>query len=267
MWAQMAKNDLLTLIAQMAGRLTRLAHSAKRSQGPSHIGSVTGITRGGDLSRILPEELVGLRGGRLARLQVLGKIAARKTLQYAVSSPVPLGRGPLLVLLDKSDSMGMPRIRLAWSKAVALALLTLCREQGRTWACVTFDWNLSREVVVEDGQVSDQDALLRVILENASGGTRFDPPLKRALTLLTERPALKQADLIFVTDGAGVVSEEVEADLKARMSLDGLSLYAIGIGTKADLSPFAAWATAGYRLSSDPQASEGTIAPMLAQLA
>jgi len=267
LWELMGQSDMLKLIAQMAGRLTRLAHSTKRSKGQSHVGAITGLTIGGDLARILPQELAGLRGARLARLQVLGKIAGRKALQYDVKGDVPEGRGPMLVLLDKSSSMRTPRTRLYWSKAVALALLTLCREQGRTWGCVTFDYGVSKEVVVEGGRVTDQDALMEVLLQDATGGTDFTAPLSRALTLLTDSPCLTRADIIFVTDGEGDVDDATREALAQRMAEDGLSLYGIGIGGDADLTTLKPVATACYQVSSDPQHSDGAIAPMLAQLA
>ena len=265
LYVHLAHHDRLQQIAQLAGRLHRLAQSHKRSRGQSHVGAMTGVTMGGDLARILPSELAGLRGSRLARLQVLAKIQGRKALQYDVQAPVPEARGPILVCLDESSSMGGQRN--LWAKAVALALLTICREERRAWGLIGFDAVVQRTLVVEPGDRTPVDTLMQVLLGFSGGGTDFDAPLEKALDVLRSSPVLHKADLIFVTDGASEVSAGVAQQVNAVREAEGLSVYVVGVGTAAKLASLAPIATATFHLSSRPQDNTGAIVPLLAQVA
>ncbi len=62
------------------------------------------MTQGADLARALPVELARLTDPR-RRLDFFRSLAERQVLEYQLGGSDRLGRGPLVVLLDKSSSM------------------------------------------------------------------------------------------------------------------------------------------------------------------
>ena len=255
-------NDMLTKIAALSGRLSRLGDRAKRCTVLGAVGAINGITIGGDLTRILPAELVGIRStSRIGRLSTLGKILGKRALQYTMRTTAPETRGPICIAIDESGSMeGEP---LLWSKAIALALLSTATRQRRAWWLGGFTTFVRHEHLVEPGG-ADQELLTEILRHGASGGTAFDPPLERALQIIAESPHMRKADILLVTDGEAAVSQEVAQQvLEARQRHD-VHLYVIGIGGDARLETLAPIASKVYRVSTSPTRDSETIAEIIA---
>jgi uncharacterized protein YegL len=268
LYQMLQANGLMQQMALMAGRLQRLVARQKKAQAVGQVGAITGVTIGGALARILPSELAGLRGSRLARLQVLATIQGRKALQYEVKGDTPETRGPVIVLLDKSGSLSSTQC--AWEAAFALTLLTLCQEQRRVFAVLNFDHALHDECVIEPGAGVTPE-VLQALCHQTGGDTNFERPLRRALDLLTQDARLGKADLFFLTDGRpsdgwGPTAETL-AGLQALKDTEGLSVFGVGIGRAARLDTIARVATETYTLHNDPRLSEGDMVPLLAAVA
>ena len=262
LWALLRDNPTMRHIAEMAGRLQRLGRAHKKCQVTPAIGRIKGITVGGDLDRLLPAELAGLRSAnRLQRLSTLSKIMGKRAMQYEMQGEDSETRGPILVLLDESGSMQGDAEQ--WSKAVALALLATATEQKRAWWLCGFSDRVTHQHLLRHGEAGT-DTLLDALAMRASGGTAFDPPLNAALRVLTEKPELRKADIILVTDGEAPLSDNVAAAVNQHRKEHGLHVYVIGIGgirTKI-LSPIA---DAIYTVSGGSQERDGaTVAPVVA---
>ena len=67
---------------------------------------------GNDLGRLLPVELVKLRHPRLHGL-AMRDLLERKAMQYALTGKERLGKGPLVLLLDRSWCV-RPPVCLRW---------------------------------------------------------------------------------------------------------------------------------------------------------
>lgn len=268
LYALLQANGLMQQMAQMAGRLQRLVARQKKAQAVGQVGAITGVTIGGALARILPSELAGLRGSRLARLQVLSTIQGRKALQYEVKGDTPETRGPVIVLLDKSGSLSSTQC--AWEAAFALTLLNICQEQRRVFAVLNFDHTLHDECVVEPGAGVTPE-VIQALCHQPGGDTNFEKPLKRALELLTQDARLGKSDVFFLTDGRpsdgwGPTAETL-AGLQTLKDTEGLSIFGLGIGSHARLSTIQKVATDTYQLHSDPRRDEGDMVPLLAAVA
>jgi von Willebrand factor type A domain len=268
LYALLQANGLMQQMASMAGRLQRLVARQKKAQAVGQVGAITGVTIGGDLARILPSELAGLRVGRLARLQVLATIQGRKALQYEVKGDTPETRGPVIVLLDKSGSLSSTQC--AWEAAFALTLLNICQEQQRVFAVLNFDHTLHDEVIVEPGAGVSPE-VLQALCHQPGGDTNFERPLTRALALLTQDARLGKSDVFFLTDGkpskGWEPSAQTLAGLQTLKDTEGLSIFGVGIGRAARLDTIRAIATETYTLHNDPRLSEGDMVPLLAAVA
>jgi Mg-chelatase subunit ChlD len=222
----------LKRIAQLAGRFTRIAQQKRRSKVRHGAEEISDVELGNDLGRLLPVELVKLRHPRLHAL-ALRDLLERKAMQYALTGKERLGKGPLVLLLDRSGSMDGDKD--TWSTAVALALLGMAHDERRTFAIVAFTDQVIYDAVVKPGERLDEEALNLT----CNGGTDIDAAVARGLDIVERNPgALHEADLVLVTDGCSLA--ERAAELKNKAKALGVSVLGVGIGVAPDL--LAPWA-------------------------
>lgn len=241
--AYLASHDQrLQHIARLAGRLRRLAAAAQRMRAHHTPDELVGVEVGADLTRILPQEMALLGSGNAA-LETLwfAKFLERGLLQYEMSGKQPVGKGPVIVCVDESGSMGGAASE--WAAGVALALLGICAKQRRMFRWVHF--GSSYELDHED--YPDGRGAPTQVMESAlhffGGGTDFDHPLTTALEAI-ETSALAKADVIFVTDGQCQVSDAVLERWVTTKAAKQFSCFALLIGrddpyARATLDTFA----------------------------
>jgi uncharacterized protein with von Willebrand factor type A (vWA) domain len=221
----------LQRIALLAGRFKRIAAVKQRQKIKHGADEVADVEQGADLGRLLPVELAKLVHPRL-RLSALRDLVERRAMQYRLSGAESLGKGPLVVCLDKSGSMdGRPD---EWATAVALALLDVARRQHRPFALLGFDDTVKFEALVEtSGELPE--AGLSV---SCGGGTNIDRVVGRALEIIAEHPgSLKKADAVLITDGES--SSDRAMGLRERAQTLGVTVLGFGIGVSAEsLTPW-----------------------------
>lgn len=208
----------LQQVLRIAGRIHRVADQVRRVPSPQARQELSGLERGADLQRVLPSELAGLKGQRGQRLLALKGIADRGLLQKQQAGHERLGRGPMCVLLDASDSMGDVLAdglnRIGWASAVAIAAVRAAVEQRRPIAVAVFDGRVRKhetwEVPAGDLQAAET-AVLGIAGVQQGGGTVFDGPVSWALDKGAEKD---RADLIIVTDGYANLSAGVATRLE-----------------------------------------------------
>jgi uncharacterized protein with von Willebrand factor type A (vWA) domain len=214
----------LRRIAQLAGRFTRIAQQKRRTRVKHGAEEITDVELGNDIGRLLPVELVKLRHPRLHAL-ALRDLLERKAMQYALTGKEQLGKGPLVLLLDRSGSMEDEKD--TWSTAMALALMGLAHAEHRTFAVVAFTDQILFEAVVKPGEQLNEEALNL----QCNGGTDIDLAVERGLDQIERHPGrLQEADLVLITDGASPADRA--AELKSRASKLGATVLGIGIGVE-----------------------------------
>jgi hypothetical protein len=227
-------NPRLRLILQIAGRVLRVANQTRQVPSEDVRVELAGLERGADLARVLPSELAGLRAARGLRLLTLKGIADRGLLQRRLTGKERLGRGPMVVLLDASDSMDAPLAlgldRQGWAAAIAIAVVRAGLEQRRAVTVGVFDFNLRAEqtwsVPIGD-RTAAEAAVFGICAVRSGGGTSFSGPITWGLDSGAERD---KADLILVTDGMATVGHEVEQRLVAARER-GLRLWGVIAGS------------------------------------
>jgi Mg-chelatase subunit ChlD len=226
----------LKRIALLAGRFKRIAASKRRQRVRHGADEISDIEQGADLGRLIPAELVKLAHPRL-RLVLRRDLVERQALQYALHGTETLGRGPLVVCLDKSGSMeGDADL---WATAVALALLDQAQRERRAFVVLGFDGAVKAEHRVEPGSPLPVEALFT----SCGGGTNIDTVIDRALAIISERKAgIGRADVVLISDG--VSKGERAAEVRGRAEGLGVTVLGVGIGITADsLSPWCDEAT------------------------
>ena len=224
-------NSKLKQLAELAGRFRREARKAqahKKSPGPDEI---TDIEMGANLGRLIPSELMKL-AHPLLKLDFARRMLEHGLIQYKMESVEKKTRGPIIVCIDNSGSMqGTLEI---WSKAVALAMCQIAADQKRTFEVIHFDTEVKRTFVFPAGKI-DPESLIQCMEYFSGGGTKFAPVLATAYSHITEAAEkdLKDADVIFITDGEAPLSATEQKIINATKKATGASLYTICLGSDA----------------------------------
>lgn len=195
---KLAQGDMSQVerVARLAGRMyvaLRGAQARKIHGVPSEVYSVE---QGNDLARLLPAEQVLLTEPVL-EIAALERIASRRASQYAVRGTTKVSKGPLVIALDESGSMGGERNE--WAKAAAVALSRVATEEKRPVSVVHY----STSTVIQPLPAGDTEALLKMIRHFLGKGTAIGLALGVAVQQVRElaQKGQKGADIILVTDG------------------------------------------------------------------
>lgn len=221
----------LQWITEMAGRLITKASTHKRTKVEGRMGAIKGIELSGDIPRVLPSELAGLRGSKLQKLMTLSKIAGRRALSWKMQAENTESRGPIVMLKDLSSSMES-RSKHVWASAVALAILGTATKQKRDWTLIGFDAAIRHIDTIKAGEATIQ-AVQDALRHAPHGGTNFDPPMREAVNTIKSASSMKRADIIVITDGEADLSEDVAKQVKELQQQQGVQVYVIGIGSGA----------------------------------
>jgi len=227
--SRLSASRRLKRIAELAGRLQRVAAAKLRSRVRPGVGQLYGISLGGlpDLARLLPSELVAFRRPRLRTL-LLARLTERRALCYSMEGREPLSRGPIVVLLDESGSMRESGKDI-WSKAVALALFSTAAKQRRAAHVIAFNGAIVREVTVSAGRATAAD-IQQALDHGCRGGTDFDAPVLRAVEIIRTSSTMRAADCILITDGEDELEPATVDAARALTKTEGVSWYVIGVG-------------------------------------
>jgi hypothetical protein len=167
----------------------------------------------------------------------------RQCLQYQLTGTETLGKGPLVVALDKSGSMDGPRD--IWATALALALLDQAQRENRMFALLLFDAGVKYEAIVKPAEPLPELALL----QGCAGGTSIEAALARALKIIETHPgALRKGDVVLVPDGASDTATAIEV----RQAAERLNVTILGLGVGVSLDALAPWSATSTRSRTSP---------------
>lgn len=214
-------------IAKLAGRLRRIAANVRRSRVKHGSDELQDIELGGEIQRLIPSELVKFVNPAL-KMALLRDIVEKKAMQYRLDGTDTQGMGPIIVLLDKSGSMGdYPHYRDHWATAVALALYERAKIEKRPMLVLPFNGCVIDEFEIRPGQ-QFPETLLQM---RPGGGTNFIAPLSKAADFIEKEMQtggkFKTADIVLITDGD---SNGWPGQIKPRLEKLGAKILGLGIG-------------------------------------
>ncbi len=232
-------NSAIQRVLTMAGRISRISEEVRAVKDPHSRSDVVDIELGGSIPDILPDEWAGLIIPELHDL-TLYNVATENALQYKLEGKEPLGRGPIVLALDRSASMeGVPT---EWASAAAVALVAQAHKQKRPVCVVEFDDGIIATTIIKRGVAevylddrgaggkwstcSVQEAVLQLATRRTYGGTDFNIVFHQMLNYIDDEEPL--ADIIFITDGQAYVSENlikrIEEEKRAGLRVFGLTV-------------------------------------------
>jgi uncharacterized protein with von Willebrand factor type A (vWA) domain len=229
---RVGQSERLRQIAQLCGRMTRIALQTQKTRIIHPPDEIVGITIGNDIGKMLPAETALLAEPMLEAF-FFKKYADKSLMQLDMRGSEKQGRGPVIVALDSSGSMsgalGGQASKEAWSKAVMLALLAIARKQKRDFAVLHFsDVGEMKAFVFPKGEARSTD-LIATTEFFYGGGTAYDTWMQAALKLV-EESRFNRADVICVSDGDVHISARLEQDWNRRRREREMRCYSVLLG-------------------------------------
>jgi len=234
--ALLARRADLRRIADTLGRIEAVDRA---SRGVERGGreTVVGVTLGGDLADVLPNELALLADPETEDL-FYARLAERRLLSLALAGElegrVPSARrpGPVIACVDTSGSMLGAAEEVA--KAATLAVMRRVLADGRRCSVVLFGGRDSVKELDFVPRRAEADRLFAFLMASFHGGTHVDGALRHALARRASDPAFARADLLLVSDGVARVAGSTRAAL-AEARANGMRLVLVRVGDRPDL--------------------------------
>ena len=179
-----------------------------------------GINKSGNISRILPSELLNLEDENLKYL-FYAKYLENSLLTYEIKGKDEIekneteekisNKGPIVVCLDTSGSMkGTPLLR---AKALVLSITKILREENRELYVILFGAKGQFQEISLEGE-EDICRAIKFLKKSYEGGTDFETPLRRGIEIISEKENYRKADILMVTDGSCRISYQFKRVLK-----------------------------------------------------
>lgn len=242
--ARKLRTKRMRYLADLLGRTRNHRRASERRKVKANRDEIHGIQTSGDLSRALPSEVAGAFGSKNPhrKRDFYRRLSERSVLSYSLRTDEPVGRGPVIAMIDSSWSMtGIP---MEWASAIALALAHAAAGGSgvkgggfggaRRVHAIFFNAEVVLDVELVPGE-KDVRKFLAVGTVDADGGTNYVPPLSRALGILgaQHRPQEGTPDLLLVTDGICKLPEDYIGRLREEKSARGFKLLTVLVGDHA----------------------------------
>jgi uncharacterized protein with von Willebrand factor type A (vWA) domain len=224
-------NEGLDQIAELIGRLKRVANKQRSSRSRKTNKEFVGVESGDDLGRVLPSELMLLHDPRGALL-FAKRWKDKQLIQYKTGGTEQQGRGAIICCVDESGSM--EGLRLVYAKALALTLADVAERENRPFVAISFGYKDELKIWDELNSIQQKVAFAQHFYD---GGTDFERPLTEAIGLILSDEAqgkpFKKADIVFITDGDCRVSDEFLQSVKKFQGEVGFQIHSIAVGHDA----------------------------------
>lgn len=249
-----AKSDVLKKIAELLGRLLPEMRTDRRTKRRHGVEEIVGIETGNDLPAVLPAELMRLKHPVL-KLDFYRRYQEAQLLMYERTSTEDFKKGPLVAVLDESQSMSGAKI--IWAKATAIALLLIASRENRSCALVSFGSPGQMESWVwPKGKPIDPVTLTDAAEHFFKGGTSTLTGLTRAAEIIHDEAPFHKADVIVVTDGEDRWTE-ADAEIRDYLRGESVTIHGVtcGVGPTAYLLELAERTTPVYEFEGGNEAT------------
>ena len=192
-----------------------------------------GINKSGNISRMLPSELLNLEDENLKYLFYV-KYLENSLLTYEIKGKDEIekneteekisNKGPIVVCLDTSGSMkGTPLLR---AKALVLSITKILREENRELYVILFGAKGQFQEISLEGE-EDICRAIKFLKKSYEGGTDFETPLRRGIEIISEKENYRKADILMVTDGSCRISYQFKRILKEEKEKLDFKIYTV----------------------------------------
>lgn len=228
-------SSMLRSIFDKAGRCRRLAQSQQRRKIKHGMDEFVGVTLGGKIEHLLPQELAMLSLPEM-ELDAMRRLIESQMMSKEYRGVERVGKGPIIMTVDKSGSMhGAP---IEWACAIALSMAYIARHQKRFCVLIGYAGGREGDVLVLPPGKWDEGALLEWLSQPAFGGTDLDIPIDVLPTeywpdLLKQGLKRGVTDLIIVTDAIVRLLPDMEQRFLKWKEEEKVKCISIILGQKA----------------------------------
>jgi uncharacterized protein with von Willebrand factor type A (vWA) domain len=231
---RLMRDNRFRQIAEAAGRFQAIAalrQGAKRSkQIPDQIADTS---LGSNLAKLVPSETVRI-AIEAARTHFMKDFAEETLIQQEFDGSADEGQqGPVVICLDKSGSMDGPKE--VESTGLMLALVGIAQSQNRKARVILYDSSVRYVKDIAPFTASPADRL-DLADRQYGGGTNFMEPLYEALDALEKHADLKEADVVFITDGEANVTESFSKKWREAQQRLNFKVYSLLVGSYVNTS-------------------------------
>lgn len=246
-WAAMSPEERLEMaarlrtpemkaLAEIVGRMKRFAMGIKANRINDVPEEIYEVENGNDIRRIVPSEFALLATPESTH-EFYRRYVDQELLQYKLRGTEEVGKGPIIIAIDKSGSMnGDP---FHWAMGVAESLRRFAAEQDRDYYAMFFGTNDDRNRFEFPKGKGAFDKVLSFLSVEANGGTEFTGVLEEALNRATnsfDGDARGKGDIVFVTDGMANLSDSWIERFNQERGRIGCRMYSVYIGGAYDMS-------------------------------
>lgn len=225
LYRRVKDNPKLRRIVELAGAFRRVAAARQRTK-PSHgYDDMVGVTLGDDVGRLVGSELSQIALPELAD-DVMRRLVEKQAVVREHRSMEPAGRGPVIVVVDESGSMGGSKIETA--KAFALAVAWVAKQQRRWCGLVAFSGNSGHRLLALPPGRWDESAVADWLVGFIGGGSCRDVPLVEMPEFYRQLGAPhRKTDVLFVTDAICSVEPRIRDAFLTWKATVGARVYSL----------------------------------------
>lgn len=221
------ENPELFDMAKMVGRMQRDIRYRRTNRVVGGREEIIDVKLGDDLPLLLPSEKVKLRHPLLRR-DFMRRFYERSLVQYETRGYAEAGRGPIIVCLDGSGSMGgMPNV---WARSLAISFIAIAKREKRDAAAVEFSsrsqqkrWDFFAKEPINPLRIVDFASHM------FNGGTDITGGVQKAKEMIDNVPEFKTADIVLMTDGHDYFRDD-DIELREELRALGVRLHGVAIG-------------------------------------
>jgi len=228
---ELRENRKIQEVSKLAGRLKAIYKKGRKVWTKEGMDSITGTTRGSDLSSTLTHDLSYISNKAYKKL-FYKKMIDNDLTNYDYGSKRTKGKGPIVAVIDVSGTMRGERD--TYAKATFMALLEVCRKQKREMYVILFSSESNpRTVSFSRSELNNPKKLIEVITYFSGNGTLFEPPLRKAQEVIKSSKVFRKSDIVFITDGDSRFTGRFVGEFNSWKAVNKISVYAILIGSGA----------------------------------
>lgn len=233
--ADRLRTEEMKELAQVIGQMKRFALGVKQTRVNDVPHEAFDVETGNDLRRVLRPQLA-LLATRETSYEFYRRYVEKELLQYKMRGTEEVGKGPIVLGIDKSGSMGGAPFR--WAMGVAEALRRFAAEEDRDYYAMFFGNNNDRERFDFPEGKGPFEKVLAFLGTQANGGTQFDGVLTEALEKASksfDKDGKGKADIVFITDGMAHLDDAWIDNFNKERERVGVRVYSVYIGGAYDM--------------------------------
>jgi uncharacterized protein with von Willebrand factor type A (vWA) domain len=234
--AERLRTDQMRQLAAIIGRVKRFALGVKATRVVDVPHEAFDVEMGNDLRHLLQSQYALLATPETTP-EFYRRYVDKELLQFKLRGREEVGKGPMIVTIDKSGSMnGQP---MMWAMAVAEALRRFAADEDRDFHAIFFGNNNDRNRFDFPKGKGPFEKVLAFLSVEANGGTQFDGVLTEALEKASKAhddADLSKADIVHITDGNANLSDEWITNFNAERERIGVRMFSIFVNGGSDMA-------------------------------